>query len=552
MDARTGREIYSSNADARLHPASLTKMMTLYIAFQDIERGRVRLDSRFTVTQRAANEPPSKLGLRPGQKIELRYLIRAAAVKSANDAATLIGEGLGGSEAAFAQRMNATARALGMRNTHFMNANGLTREGHYSSARDLSILGRHLFYDFPQYYSIFSRRSADAGVAQVRSTNARFLDAYEGADGIKTGYTRAAGFNLTASAQRGNKRIIATVLGGKSTAHRNEIMAQLLDAGFGKAPAKVREIRPQPPKIAEQPKVRRTIQVARAELPPPPATPVATLASLSAPTHTTIAPKTAARPERRADQGQPAPAAPEKVAAAPAPAAAPDGPGSAGLAQSARPVARPGSSPAPTQVAAVAPAVAEAVAEEDPPEAEGDAAPSTAGIARSDRPVAAPNRDRADAAPQQAATSAPVNIAAASTAGTGPVFIQTAAPQPESLALAASPAPEGRSETVILASLEEEGDRSEPPEAVETVRRNSNDRGNWGISIGRYRSQAEAEQLLMKTALSESDTLGVARSGVANTNRGFEPRFTGLSQASAELACQRLEARQLNCTLLRP
>ena len=163
MDARTGKEIYSKNADARLHPASLTKMMTLYMAFAAIEQGKVRLDSKVTVSSHAAAQPPSRVGLRPGQKIELRYLIRAAAVKSANDAATAIGEGLGGSEAKFAAQMTATARALGMRNTTFRNANGLTVEGHYSSARDLTTLGRRLFYDFPQYYNIFSRRTADAG-----------------------------------------------------------------------------------------------------------------------------------------------------------------------------------------------------------------------------------------------------------------------------------------------------------------------------------------------------------------------------------------------------
>ncbi|MDN5568196.1 MAG: D-alanyl-D-alanine carboxypeptidase, partial [Paracoccus sp. (in: a-proteobacteria)] len=185
MDARTGQPIYTQNADTRLHPASLTKMMTLYLAFTAIESGQVRLDSKFTISSNAAAEPPSKLGLRAGQQIELRYLIRAAAIKSANDAATAIGEGIAGSEQAFAQRMTQMARALGMNNTQFRNANGLTLEGHYSTAHDMSQLGRHLFYDFPQYYNLFSRRSADAGIAQVASTNRRFLDAYSGADGIK-------------------------------------------------------------------------------------------------------------------------------------------------------------------------------------------------------------------------------------------------------------------------------------------------------------------------------------------------------------------------------
>ena len=132
IDARTGQPIYRQNEETRLHPASLTKMMTLYMAFTAIERGQVRLDSQFPVSSNAAAEPPSKLGLRAGQRIELRYLIRAAAIKSANDAATAIGEGLAGSESAFAQQMTQMARALGMRNTNFRNAHGLTQEGHLS------------------------------------------------------------------------------------------------------------------------------------------------------------------------------------------------------------------------------------------------------------------------------------------------------------------------------------------------------------------------------------------------------------------------------------
>ncbi|MGL5011831.1 MAG: D-alanyl-D-alanine carboxypeptidase family protein, partial [Paracoccaceae bacterium] len=236
MDARTGETLYARNAETRLHPASLTKMMTLYIAFQEIEAGRISPDTMVTISDNAASQPPSRLGLRPGQTIALRYLIRAAAVKSANDAATAIGEAISGSESAFARRMTETARALGMTDTTFRNANGLTADGHLSTAKDMSVLGRHLFYDFPQYDNIFSRRSTDAGLAEVNNTNRRFLDAYEGADGIKTGFTNAAGFNLTASAERGGVRIIATVFGGTSTANRNAKVAELLDLGFSRAP----------------------------------------------------------------------------------------------------------------------------------------------------------------------------------------------------------------------------------------------------------------------------------------------------------------------------
>ena len=515
MDGRTGKEIYSQNADARLHPASLTKMMTLYMAFTAIERGQVRLDSRFTVSSHAASQPPSRLGLRAGQQIELRYLIRAAAVKSANDAATVIGEGLAGSEPKFGAQMTAMARALGMRSTTFRNANGLTQDGHFSTARDMTVLGRRLFYDFPQYYSIFSRRSADAGIATVSSTNKRFLDSYAGADGIKTGYTRAAGFNLTASAQRGSKRIIATVLGGQSTAQRNAVMAQLLDAGFGKAPARVREIRPEAPDYLVEKK--RTVRVARRE--PAPAPPPAP--SVRAVRGSTVA----LEPARRA-------ASPARVAespkAAPAPAPA--------VAQPAREIAlavgraRPAPRPAVAQKTAVA-----------TPSPVPAAAPVEIAAADAARPSRAPRRGQA------AEAKAPRTL--------GSTFAATEPPSAargESTARnpARSAKPVRKSDTVILAAMEEEGDRSEP-EATEIVARPATrGRGNHGITLGRFKTKAEAEQLLLRIALQESAVLESASRRVGNTQRGWEANFTGLTRAGARLACDKLAARSQKCTVL--
>jgi len=260
IDARTGEVLHSRNADTRLHPASLTKMMTLYIAFEAIRLGEISLDTQVRISRNAAAEPPSRLGLQAGSTIRLRYLIRAAAVRSANDAATAIGEAISGSEAAFARRMNRTAEALGMSRTTFRNANGLTEEGHLSTARDMTTMGRRLFYDYPQYYNLFSRRTADAGIATVRNTNRRFLDAYRGADGIKTGYTRAAGYNLVSSAERGNVRIIATVFGGRSSATRNERIMELLDMGFARAPANATVRRPELPIYGNDDRVGRTIR----------------------------------------------------------------------------------------------------------------------------------------------------------------------------------------------------------------------------------------------------------------------------------------------------
>ena len=528
MDARTGQEIYAQNADTRLEPASLTKMMTLYLAFNAIERGQVRLDSKFLVSSHAASQPPSRLGLKPGQRIELRYLIRAAAVKSANDAATVIGENLAGSEQKFGAQMTQMARALGMRNSNFRNANGLTTEGHYSTARDMSILGRRLFYDFPQYYSIFSRRSADAGIATVSSTNRRFLDSYEGADGIKTGYTRAAGFNLTASAKRGSKRIVATVMGGTSTAHRNAVMAQLLDAGFGKAPTRVREVRPAPPQIiVAEKKVRRTVQVATVV----PATPGAAASSVQlsesdqpvarASTAALVTPAAISAAVTRAQQAS----------------AKPRG-GDVNVAASTRPVRKPGGGPIAN--ATVIPNQANRTSRPAARPEEGDTAEETAlapaGTAvEAVRPIPAPRGEKLSS------LSAPADGAAS-------LFVQTTAPQPETMALLGAPAPAPRSDAIILASLDP--DAGDALQATEVVTRGGSSGKSWGVTLGVMRSKSAAEQLLLKTALQENAALGSAMSSVADTKRGFQANFIGMSKDAAELACNRLAARQQSCTVI--
>ena len=276
VDARTGKVLHSRNADTRLHPASLTKMMTLYVAFDAIEKGEISLDTMVTISRKAAAEPPSKLGLTAGQQVKLRYLIRAAAVKSANDAATAIGEAISGSEAAFARRMNRMAGAMGMDRTTFKNAHGLTETGHLSTARDMTRLGRHLFYDFPEYYNLFSRKQTSAGTKMVSNTNRRLLAAYRGADGIKTGYTRAAGYNLVASAERGQERVIATVFGGRSASWRNARIAELLDMGFERSPTQVAVVKPRKPAIGdEKPVADVRVAVGLTESPRPKGRPIA-------------------------------------------------------------------------------------------------------------------------------------------------------------------------------------------------------------------------------------------------------------------------------------
>ncbi len=239
IDAHNGQVLRQRNADKRLYPASLTKMMTLYLAFEAIDRGQFSLDSNLPVSRVASNEPASKLGLRRGSTIRMRDALQSCATKSANDAATVIAEAIGGSKANFASMMTAKARQLGMRNTKFRNPHGLTSKGQYSTARDMAILGRRLFSDFPTYYSMFERKRFKYGGRNYRATN-KLLGKYRGADGIKTGYTRASGYNLVASAERDGRRVIGVVFGGKSSASRNRHMKAILDEGFAKLPKRLR------------------------------------------------------------------------------------------------------------------------------------------------------------------------------------------------------------------------------------------------------------------------------------------------------------------------
>ncbi|TCS67564.1 D-alanyl-D-alanine carboxypeptidase [Primorskyibacter sedentarius] len=446
MDARNGKVLHSSNADTRLHPASLTKMMTLYIAFEAVENGEISMDTQVRISRHAASEPPSKLGLREGQRIKLRYLVRAAAVKSANDAATAIGEAIAGSEAAFARRMNRTASAMGMTRTTFKNAHGLTESGHLSTARDMTLLGQHLIYDYPEYYNLFSRQTADAGIKTVSHTNRRLLQSYRGADGIKTGYTRAAGFNLVASAERGSERVIATVFGGRSTLTRNAKVAELLDLGFSRAPSRVAmRVPPKPPYKGGVSK----------------STAVASVAASGD------------------KQGKST-----RVAAA-------------AVKRSLRPVSRPAAAaptPAPVLVAA------KVDVEEALKEAQAVKLDSASGSApaSSAKPV-----------------RRPANLVLAST---------------QEAAVAAAPAPEAE----VVTRLSTSGGR------------------HWGINVGRYPSRYQAERVLLKTALAEMATLDGSLRKVVSRSNGHDANFMGLTRDMADLACRRLQARQVTCFMIGP
>lgn len=530
IDARTGEVLYAENADTRLHPASLTKMMTLYIAFEEIQRGNISLDTMVTVTKQAAAQPPSRLGLRAGQKISLRNLIRAAAIKSANDAATAIGVAIAGNEADFARRMTRTAKALGMSNTTFKNANGLTADGHLSTARDMTILGRHLFYDFPQYYNLFSRRSADAGLATVNNTNRRFLDAYEGADGIKTGFTNAAGFNLTASADRGGKRLIATIFGGKSTADRNAKMMKLLDLGFGKAPRNAPVNPPDAPSyqggeemlVADTDlpvtadgagkTVRASMQITTS------LRPLARPGTASAPPETVVATAEAVDAMQSGIEGALAAAlAPEDSLESQA----------AELAQAAAPAATLAVDD--VELASAGTAATDA-ATDALPDAETLAAAMEAANQSDANAVAdmmaqsAPSEPEPEIIPFQVVSAAGVAVSPRPQKRNAPIYDDVAAP-------AATDLP---AEQEVILSVSTSGDR------------------HWGVNVGRFGSSYDAERALLRTQLVESATLNGSLRKVMPRSGGFDATFVGLSQDQADLACRRLQARAIQCFTMGP
>jgi D-alanyl-D-alanine carboxypeptidase len=247
LDADTGRVLSENNADAVTYPASLAKLMTLYLTFEDLNAGRLRLDQYLPVSEYAASRPPTKLGLLPGDAVSVQSLILGIVTRSANDAAVVLAEGQAGSEVAFAERMTKKARELGMTDTVFTNASGLPDPAQHTTARDMAQLALALYHDFPREYRYFSTREFDFRGRLIVGHD-HLLDWYPGADGLKTGYIRAAGFNLATSAVRGGHRLIGVVMGGPSAGIRDREMAELLDQGFAElgVPIAVAERHPAP------------------------------------------------------------------------------------------------------------------------------------------------------------------------------------------------------------------------------------------------------------------------------------------------------------------
>ncbi|MDX0428786.1 peptidase M15 [Sinorhizobium medicae] len=233
VDARTGRVLSAENPDTLNHPASLTKMMTLYMTFEALHRGQLAWKTPVPMSATAARKPPTKLGVRPGETITVQEAVYGMIVRSANDAAAAMAERLGGTEEGFARMMNAKARQLGMNRTFFVNASGLPASEQVTTARDMARLAVALMRHYPREYRLFSVQSFAFRGRVIRGHN-NLMYRYQGMDGIKTGYTRASGYNLVSAVAEGNRRLIGVVLGGRSARSRDEKMAALLDQHLGR------------------------------------------------------------------------------------------------------------------------------------------------------------------------------------------------------------------------------------------------------------------------------------------------------------------------------
>jgi len=231
MDAETGLVLYAEDIDRRWHPASLTKLMTAYLAFEAMRDGQLSMEDTLTVSPTAHAEPPSKIGMPIGAEMKLDVALRALMIKSANDVAVMFAEKIAGSVNAFAEKMNATAKRLGMTRTRFVNPHGLPDARQVSTARDMAILARTLLREFPEHAPLYAESGFRLGGSYMRSHNA-LLRVYEGADGMKTGFICDSGFNVVASATRGDRQLVAVVMGAYNSRSRTERAKALLDHGF--------------------------------------------------------------------------------------------------------------------------------------------------------------------------------------------------------------------------------------------------------------------------------------------------------------------------------
>jgi D-alanyl-D-alanine carboxypeptidase len=516
VDANTGQTLEEKNADSLRHPASLTKIMTLYLLFERLDAGKIKLSSMMPVSEHASEQAPTKLGLRPGQSIEVEDAIRGLVTRSANDAAVVIAEAIGGDEETFAKMMTSKARALGMSRTTYLNASGLPDDDQVTTARDQALLGRAIQERFPRYYRYFSTSSFAWHGEEIRNHN-HLLGRVEGVDGIKTGYTRASGFNLVTSLHRDNRYLVAVVLGGSSAGARDARMRALIEEHI------------------EEASTRRT------------ATMVAEAAE-AAPAPTPPHVRASARPAQAAPV---APAAPAAAVVATAPA----GGGYALATTSSVPA------PSPPPVAA-APVQGPVMITKRHPSASGSTDPIKPIAVKTIKVKLAPVHTAALA---PAAVMIPITDETGSTEPAPSIATAPAAPQP-SVHAALAPvhagltAPAPKPEPVKLATV---APLPAPPtqpvapapaakaEPAAPPSRSLQAHTGWIIQVGAFQTASEAKQHLEAAQSKAKSLLGHADPFTEIVTKGdktlYRARFAGLERGQAEATCRQLRRSDIVC-----
>ena len=534
IDANSGAVLYNSSGDEPRYPASLTKMMTLYLTFELIEKGRLKYSDKIAISAQSAAQPPSKLGLEAGDTIEVRDAVRALVTKSANDIAVALAEHIGGSEANFARLMTNKARAIGMARSTFKNASGLPNDEQTTTARDMLTLALRLQDDFPEHYKVFATRSFSFKGSSHRNHNT-LLYHYRGTDGIKTGYTRMSGFNLVTSVQRDGRHLVAAVFGGNSAGSRNAEMRAVLDRTFSRASAQ--RTRQRSPQLVAKPAPakRPAVDVASAAKEKPP-TPKPTFAAAAAVPTAGKAPRPAVEPRVAVA----APAAETAPAATPPPA---DDISSKVAVARVRPLLmgnNPSGGIASQSNGAIQPTgtpgapLAQADSREPEPTVAPGRPPSTLHeqlaniLAANQRPA-----PTAETPPLQTATVEPPTFRLR-----GPVDAPEAAPQARD---AAAP----RSNEPFLPSVTESA-RAAPAKAAGKAAGK-----DFLIQIGAYDSVDEAERKLKQARETTTGVLDGSAPMTEAVTKGdkklYRARFAGFDSARATQACIELRRHSIDC-----
>lgn len=519
IDAKTGRMLHGVNENALRHPASITKVMTLYMLFEQMERGRFRMDSPLRVSSYAASRPPSKIGVDAGETIEVEDAIKALITKSANDVAVVVAENIAGDEDTFAEQMTRRARSLGMTRTVFKNASGLPDAEQVTTARDLTILARAIQERFPRHYQMFQTRNFAYAGRNYRNHN-KLLGRVEGVDGIKTGYTRMSGFNLMTSAKADGRHIVSIVLGGRSGRVRDNIMAGLVVAHLPRASSGPRtSLVAQLPETERQPDVQRTVE------------------------------RTPERaPERvRVAVAEPVRAAEPAAAPAPQPVAV------------ARPVARPINLASARPISASA--AANAFAAPTPTSTSAQAMRWATGAppagAREIRPPASVAQAEARVAPQPPVRQVVTAAAQPSTPVRPPVAVSEAPAAPERIQpQPVQPATASRTGQIRppanVQFTSSVAKQAEKPEArTETPAPKATLASGWMIQLGATDDEGKAKGII-SNARAKSRTLAEAKGFTQPVERGgstlFRARFAGFDdQTEANNACRDLKRSGFSC-----